>query len=593
MRPVLAGVFERGTLSTAGANPAVDGQRPLCLLEGSIFNLGEIAAALDLAPASEPMTVILAAHRRWGEAVLARLRGNFALLVHDPERRTALLACDQLGARSLFFHRSGPRLAFATEARDLLSLLPVRPPPDEASVVGWLAGTPPADGRTLYGGVHRLGAAGLLRVTERGAQTGRFWAPTHRPTEKLSLAEAGEAAREMLTAAVGRHLPDANCAVLLSGGLDSSTVAALAAKRADHGPPLPSYSVTFPERPALDESASIDDAARGLALAPTELAFHDGSMLGGSLRYLREWALPAPSPNHFLWEPLLRRAARDGVEAMLDGEGGDELWDFSPYLLADRLRSGRLPSALRLAHSLAGPQYRGPRSLGPYLRQLGIKGAVPPSLHDGLRRLHPADRYAPGWLTARSAEIAFAEDDPWTWKRLDGPRWWAYMADRLTSARERLGVGEYLRHRAAMSGLEARHPLIDLDLVEFALRLPPTLALETDLDRPVLREAIVPLVPDSIRLRPGKAHFNELFRDCLAGRDRSTIQELLSEPCEVAAYVDLGTVRRELLERQSGPGDTDLAGPQAIWRLVTAECWLRAQGDDGIGDRLLAQCEPA
>ncbi len=129
--------------------------------------------------------------------------------------------------------------------------------------------------------------------------------------------------------------------------------------------------------------------------------------------------------------------------------------------------------------------------------------------------------------------------------------------------------------------------MIDLDLVEFALRLPPSLAIQTDLERPVLRRALASLVPDPIRLRPGKSYFNELFHDCLAGPDLPLIRELFSGPCEVAAYVDLESVR-ELLGRAGGK--SGLARPQAVWRLVTAECWLRAQGDSGFSERLLARC---
>jgi asparagine synthase (glutamine-hydrolysing) len=162
------------------------------------------------------------------------------------------------------------------------------------------------------------------------------------------------------------------------------------------------------------------------------------------------------------------------------------------------------------------------------------------------------------------------------------------MAASLTTAREGLGVGDYLRHRAAAAGLEARHPMIDLDLVEFALRLPPSLAMQTDLERPVLRRALASLVPDPIRLRPGKSYFNELFHDCLAGPDLPLIRELFSEPCEVAAYVDLESVRERLLGRTGA--ESGLAWPQAVWRLVTAECWLRAQGDSGFGERLLDRC---
>lgn len=313
-------------------------------------------------------------------------------------------------------------------------------------------------------------------------------------------------------------------------------------------------------------------------------------MVRGALEYMQRWEVPLPAPNHFLWQPLLERAAGDGTDLILDGEGGDELWRFSPYLLADRLRSGRLVSARHLAREMLGEQYRW-SSLKPYLRHYGIKGAIPPGAHARLRSLHPAQRYAPAWFTERSADSLLADWDPWEWKRLDGPRWWSFMADLLTETRERLGVGDYLRRRAVMAGMQNRHPLIDVDLVEFALRLPPTLAIDPTLERPILRKATQGLIPDSIRLRPQKSYFTALFQDCLEGRDLALIRKLFTGRPEVAAYVCLETVQRELLADPSAGRGRDRSWPWSVWRLVTAECWLRSQGDDDFTGEMLEACD--
>jgi asparagine synthase (glutamine-hydrolysing) len=578
-----AGVFEGGALSPAGHGAggpaAVAPGRRICLFEGKIFNLDAVAAELGGGSPQAPEDLLLAAHGRWGEKLLGRLRGNFALLVHDPAERTALLACDQLGGRALFIHRSGPRLTFATEVRDLLRLLPSRPAPDEAAMAGWLAGFASLGDGTLYRDVSRLGAGSLLKVSSRGSQARRYWAPAYAEPFALSPAEAAAAARESLAAAVGRQLPaGAECGVLLSGGLDSSAVAALAGERPGRASTPRAYSAVFPRHPSIDESALIDSVVAELGLPHTAMSVRGGSMVGGALDYLGEWELPPATPNHFLWQPLLLRAAADGVGLMLDGEGGDELWHFSPYLLADRLRSGRIPAALRLARTLAGENYRGWSSLNPYLRAYGFKAALPAPLHAAARRRRPPSRYGPAWLTERSANALFDHYDPWAWKRLEGPRWWAHMADLLTAMRTRLGVGDYLRHRFAAAGLEGRHPMLDLDLIEFALRLPPTLAIGGDRDRPLLREAMAGSIPEPVRRRTGKSYFTPLFGDCLAERDLALVRKLLSGSPEVGRYADLGAVRSLLDEPDAGVR----AGPDwswPIWRLTTAECWLRSQSE--------------
>jgi asparagine synthase (glutamine-hydrolysing) len=592
MTPVI-GVLQGGSLTPAGGRPAGDPtlRHPLCQLEGTIFDLDRLAAKLG-ARAIEPESIVLAGYERWGEEMLGHLRGNFALAIHDPAKRTALLACDQLGARSLFIHRAGSRLTFATEIRDLLRLLPTRPAPDEASLVGWLAGASTQGDGTLYEGVERLPGGTLLRVSDSGVEARRYWAPSYSQPISLARDEAAAAAREMLAAAIRRQVPDDRaCGVLLSGGLDSSSVAALSCERAGRGNSPRAYSALFPDHSSIDESELIDAVVSDLGLAHSSVTVHGGSMIGGSLEYLREWELPAPSPNHFLWRPLLRRAAADGVAVMLDGEGGDELWKFSPYLLADRLRAGRALSTMRLARDMVGTdRYDGWRSLIPYLRFYAFKGATPSSLHRAVRRSHAPSRYAPAWLSGRSAEILVDRDDPWAWKRLGGPRWWAYMADLLTSTRVRLGVGDYLRHRAAMAGLEDRHPLMDLDLVEFALSLPPTLAVDPHRERPLLRDAMAGSIPDSVRLRPGKSYFTALFGDCLAERDISLVRGLLTDDAEVGRYLDLEMVQRRLLDDPSPGRQGNPAWAWPIWRLVTAECWLRAQEDDGFAAGLLSEC---
>jgi asparagine synthase (glutamine-hydrolysing) len=568
------------------------GGAPLCLLVGSLFNLDEIGDQLGVGDLT-PDRVLSIAYERWADEMVGRLRGNFTLLVHDRAQDRLLLACDQLGAGSLYFHSTGSRLRFATEIGDLLEHLPTRPAPDEASLIRWLADTCTPEGRTLYRGVSRLGAGRLLTMDRNGIDVRRYWAPSFNGSQRLSRAEGAEAAREALAAAVRRQVPaDASCGVLLSGGLDSSTVAALTHGRLS-GPGPRAYSAVFPEHPSIDESNLIDDAATGLGLEQTQVEVHGGSMIRGALEYMQRWEVPLQAPNHFLWAPLLERAADQGTELILDGEGGDELWRFSPYLLADRVGSGRLLSATRLGREMLGfDQYKGWDSLRPYLRQYGAKGAIPAGIHSAVRHLHSPQRYAPSWFTEDSARALVDGYDPWGWKRHDGPRWWAFMADLLTGTRERLGVGEYLRRRATMAGLAGRHPLIDVDLVEFALSLPPTLAVDPHLERPLLRDATAGLIPDSIRLRSQKSYFTALFHDCLAERDLPMIRTLLTERSEVAAYVNPEAIQRELLADPPAGGRRDRNWPWSVWRLVTAECWLRSQRDGDFAAKMLDACEP-
>jgi hypothetical protein len=171
-------------------------------------------------------------------------------------------------------------------------------------------------------------------------------------------------------------------------------------------------------------------------------------------------------------------------------------------------------------------------------------------------------------------------EDPLAWKRLDGPRWWAHEAYALAHGLEEVGVFEHQRRRAALAGLEARHPLLDLDLVQLGLRQPPRATLDRRLSRPVLRASMAGQLPDAVRLRPEKARFEALISDCLTGPDGIAVRRLLTDPAiELAAYVDPDAVRRALFGTGLDPRKNPFRWMWQVWRLVTIECWLRSQAD--------------
>jgi hypothetical protein len=217
------------------------------------------------------------------------------------------------------------------------------------------------------------------------------------------------------------------------------------------------------------------------------------------------------------------------------------------------------------------------------LVNVAAMGALPYRLHR-LARAPFAGRDAPDWLRPQAKRDLRRTRDTLAWKRLDGPRWWADIAYGLTRGIEETGVFEQQRRTAAAAGLQARHPLLDLDLVELGLRQPPLSSYDRYLNRPVLRAATEGLLPDAVRLRPRKVLFDSLLVDCLAGPDAQAVRALLGPGAELGAYVELDRATAELLDSEHLRRTQPFRWMWQVWRLCTAECWLRVQADpDGTG----------
>ena len=561
------------------------------MLDGTVYDEEWLAASLGIQTGWTSETLLSAGYERWGEEMLARLRGDFAFLVWDRHALRGLLARDQLGGRSIFFHATGGILRFATEILPLLELLPSRPAPDSAAVTHWLAASEPGGDGTLWEGVRRMPAGCCMRLENGRFSAAPFWSPAYRSPAPGTRAELVEGIRAGVTRSVARRsVDDGRTGVLLSGGLDSVSVAAAAHDlgRGADGPPG-TYSAVFPGLHTVDESALIGNVAGALGLRSTRIAVTGGSMLAGALEHQRNWGVPLIAPNDFFLQPLLAQARRDGVEVMFDGEGGDVLFAAPRYLLADRVRRARVLSAWRLAARLPGAGSRPARGdLARLVREYGFVGSLPPTIERALRRAKNGRAHtAPDWVAASAADLLFDTARDRAWKRLDGPRWWAHRVDALTAGLDALGARDYLRRRAATAGLEARHPLYDLDLMELVMAIPPEASYDPYLSRPLLREAFADRVPDAIRLRPGKSLFDEVIHRCLAGPDRPVVCELIGAPdAEVRRYTNEERLRAEVIDFE--PRRDPRRWASAAWRLVTAECWLRSEADPGFADRLLA-----
>lgn len=579
-------VVRAGPLVVActGPAPAREGDG-LCLLDGVLD--APVACGPDDPPAAAEAAV-LTAWRAGGDAALAALRGDVALVLWDGCR--GALARDHMGLRGMHVADDGTVLRFGSEPHVVRALLPAAPGPDPVGLAHWLALSAPPEERTVLDGIRKVPAAGVLDLDPAGRrQARRFWDPPLPSGDGGP--DAGEAAqllREALRTAVARRSRGPQeTAVLLSGGLDSASVAGVArGLLGEDAAPRRAYSAVFPRHRTGDESALIEALDRELGLEGTVAEIREAATLPGVLDFVERFGLPPISPNLFFWNPLHARAADDGTRVLLDGEGGDELYGLSPYLLSDRLRAGRVRAAAGLVHGIPGADRGVPRKVVlRWLAGTGLGGLAPARAHALSRRLRPGRSRPVPWLAPATAAAYDATAPGGAWKRLPGPRWWAFVTHAVTRAGTALSY-DHGRRRAALAGVVPRHPLVDVDCIELALSLPPELAFDPRHSRPVLREAVRGLVPDEVRLRPSKSTFDEVFQAALTGPELVVVRGLLGADARVGAHVDLAAVRAELDAPPAGFLDRRWWALR-VWRLLTAECFLRHLEDPAEPRRAL------
>lgn len=552
-----------------------------CWLFGEPEDRGALTARFGLrAPADLP-TAFGRALAELGEGACHLLQGRFVVAALDIERDRCVIARDQLGAQPLVYGLVADGLLFAEHERDLLEVLPCSPSPDRLTLLQWVdRGVTPAE-RTFYEGVQRLPAGQRLTLGQMRTSVEPWWSLSYQGVEKGSKVELGERIRDAAFAAVARAAASSERpAVKLSGGLDSSCVAAgLAAGGFTNGR-ASAIGGTFPAYPVSDERELIEETAR-CAHLPVELVAFDSrnSMLAAGLEHIVRWRLPPATPNLFLWQPVLARARELGTDLVLDGEGGDELFGLAPYLIADRLRAGRLLAAWSLTGRIPGiGQHHDGRVRLRVLRHYGLVPLVPSAVQHRRERARIASSRS---LVPRAdAETLFDLSIASRENRRDGPMWWRFQAEGLIDDRDLIDMGAHFRREAADAALNMRHPLLhDLQLIETALRLPPQAQFDPARDRPLLREGLTGLIPETVRTRHEKSHFTPLVLAGIRADEASLVEPLRRANAPIRAYVAGGPLDRKI---GVAPDDRSMLGAASLWRVAIANRWLASQAHESL-----------
>jgi asparagine synthase (glutamine-hydrolysing) len=564
---------------------------------GEIYNHADLRPELESAghqyKTRSDTETIVHAYEQWGDACVERLRGMFAFAIWDAPRRRLLLARDRLGVKPLYWAKAGDRLLFASEIKSILASGLVRAEANDAALPELLGTRYLSGSETLFKGIHRLLPGHTLVFEDGRVGIRQYWdvpvGARNPDVARLSEAEAVRRFRELLEESVRiRLMADVPLGMFLSGGLDSSAIAALMAGMIDR--PLQTFSVAFKQR-AFSELDYARQVSNAIGAEAHEVVIDDRDFFGALPRLIwhedEPLAHPSSVPLYFVSELAARH-----VKVVLTGEGSDELlagYGKYPRALVN-WRAGAVysvvPEAMRewIAGSLV-PQL--PGRLARYARRsfLAVPRTPEAMFFDnfasiGLHR--QSALLTPAVAAHATPEHAYGASRAY----LDRPNGHSTMLDRLLYTDLKTYLVELLMKQDQMSmaaSIESRVPFLDHQLVEFAAALPPRLKLRGFKTKWILREAVRGLLPQEIltRRKMGfpvpfalwmKHGWQDVARDVLL--DRRTRERGIIEPAAaeqlIAAHVS---------GRQEG-GD-------AIWSLLNLELWYRTF-IDGEGIQSLA-----
>jgi asparagine synthase (glutamine-hydrolysing) len=573
------GTFLDGPVGLAARRLAIidlaGGDQPIANEDGSVtvvqngelYNYPELRLELERAGhrfrTSCDTEVLVHLYEQEGEAFARRLRGMFAVALWDAPRQRLVLARDRYGIKPLYYREEGGGLEFASELRSL-----PRGEIDLDALEAFLAFNSIPAPLTIFREARKLPPGRVLVWEDGRTRLERYARPAPVPADELredDEAELVEELRGRLRDSVRAHLlADVPVGVLLSGGIDSSVLAALAAQ--ETGEPVRTFSIGFEER-SFDELADARLVAERYGTLHRELVLRpDAALLLPALAdaFDEPFADSSALPTY-----LVSQLAAEDVKVALSGEGGDELfggyYTYVADLLAQRVGGlaglarpvvERLPSSsARASFDYKAKRFVRGAHLPPLERHHAWKEIFSPEARAELTgRRHafdPVDLYRERFAETEGAELL---------ARLQDVDLGIYLVDDLLVKTDRASMAH---------SLEARVPFLDDAVTSFAFSLPARQRVDGFRKKVLLRKAVAPLVPEQI-VRGKKRGFSIPAAAWLRGDLQPFARETLgADTLRRQGFFEPQAVER-VIDRHVR-GEEDLS--RQLWGLLAFTLW--------------------
>ena len=544
---------------------------------GEIYNHANLRPALEREghryQTKSDTETVLHAYEQHGPACLDSFRGMFAFAIWDRVERRLFCARDRLGVKPFYYYWDGRLFAFASEIKALFELPAISPVLDEESLPEILAFGYTSGDRTLFRGIRKLMPGYHLALDLNDLQPepriAQYW-DVPAPVEIADADWIAETRLRLDESVRMRLMSDVPLGMFLSGGVDSSAIAALI-KRATTGP-VKTFAVGYQEQ-QFSEIGYASQVARSIGTEHHEIVVGHDQFFATLPRLIWHEDEPIAWPSSVSLY-FVSKLASEHVKVVLTGEGGDELFGgyerYRWHLLNERGvdEYQRIPERMRRwirTHASTS------LLLGaPLRRKLG---------HTFLARDNTIES-----LLLDNFYCAFSEEER---DRLQ-PRssggvyanflgYWSARADSSTLARmlyadQKTYLVELLMKQDQMSmaaSIESRVPFLDHTLVELAARIPDQLKIRGSVQKYVLKKAVADLLPRRVVHRKKMGFPTPLRRWLLDARAEPLYQALQSRDGFLAAHLDLGEVDSLIERYRSGVEDAT----DRIWRLINLQLW--------------------
>jgi len=548
-------------LSDAASQPMAshDG-RIWIVFNGEIYNFAELRRELEseghVFRSSGDTAVIVAAYERWGTKAFARLEGMWAIVIADLRERKLVASRDRFGIKPLYWSIDDDRLYLASEAKQIVAARGGRPRANAAFAVKMLHGArTPNLYETFFDGIEQMPPATTFEMPLDGVSAPRFvpyWQlPESAAANPSRYQDAVDELEAILRGAVASHsVADVATGALLSGGLDSSTIAAMAK--------LPTFSFGFSgEFESLSELEYSRAVVASSGLENHETTFDAAWVkdnIGRAIHSMEEPPLAlAPLAQFRIFQFCRER----GMTVILDGQGADEILGGYPYherlLILDRLRRRRWREAYSAIDAVARRQEENRFALA-------FESIKPPIL-SRYRKWFRAKPY--DWLTlpdTRKADLRAYVDRGRDPSMVNRQVYWDIKWGNVRI------ILDYADKNAMHSSIEARVPFFDRRLVELAMSLPDTYKTGNGDRKRVLRDVGRRMLPPKVTERRTRQGFATPDEALVRGPLRESIESDLHD----SSFSSLPIFRKSQLEQfLAKNGDF-----RATWRLWALARWI-------------------